>query len=160
MFIVHMLIEIEIMITKKDLKELAEKRFKDSQVLLNNNRYTGAVYLAGYVMELSLKFNVCKFFTLESGYPEFRKDLDIYKSVIKNKFLNVSRNVGLKTFKTHNLEDLLMISGKEPEVLELYPYQWAQLTDWSPKIRYLNQNIRKKEAESFLSSVSKKKTML
>lgn len=159
-FIVFMLIEIEIMITKKDLMELSDKRFKDSQVLLNNSRYNGAVYLAGYVIELSLKLNVCKFFKLERGYPEVRKDLDLYDSEIKNKFLNASRNVGLRTFKTHNLEDLLLISGKKPEVLDLYPYQRAQLTDWTPKIRYLNQNIRKKEAESFLTSVSKIKTIL
>ena len=42
-----------------EIRQLAEERLKDAQVLLANERHEGAFYLAGYAVELTLKAKVC-----------------------------------------------------------------------------------------------------
>ena len=44
---------------KDRLRDLAEDRLKDFQVLRKNARYHGAVYLAFYAIELYLKYAIC-----------------------------------------------------------------------------------------------------
>ena len=40
------------MISNNTLKELIEQKLKDADVLFANRRYAGAVYIAGYALEL------------------------------------------------------------------------------------------------------------
>ncbi|MEO8210850.1 MAG: hypothetical protein ABI840_09820 [bacterium] len=143
------------MISKKDLKELAHVRIKDVNILFYNNRHLGSQYLAGYSVELMLKYNVCKLFNLSNGYPESRSDLESYLSGIKVNFLNAMKNIGLRTFKTHNLNDLLLISGKEFDVKNLHLKEWKDILFWNPELRYLNFRQNKSESKKFLSSVNK-----
>lgn len=56
------------MITLQDLKNLCTDRLEDAKTLLKANRYDGAVYLAGYVIELGLKHKICQTLGWE-GYP-------------------------------------------------------------------------------------------
>jgi len=41
-------------IDKSELKKLAYARLKDSKILCSEERYDGAVYICGYVIELAL----------------------------------------------------------------------------------------------------------
>lgn len=42
------------MIDKSELKKLTYARLKDSKILCSEERYDGAVYICGYVIELAL----------------------------------------------------------------------------------------------------------
>jgi len=47
---------------KRDLLRNSKEYLEDAKILLNNGRYHGAKYLAGYVMELRLKWFICKIY--------------------------------------------------------------------------------------------------
>jgi hypothetical protein len=46
--------------TGPKFQRLAELRIGDSGILLQNNRWEGAYYLAGYAVECALKACICK----------------------------------------------------------------------------------------------------
>ncbi len=78
-----------------NLWETVRARLKDAEVLLQSRRYDGAVYVCGYAIEIALKERICR--TLD--WPEFfstKREFD-----------------GLQSFKTHDLDILLHLSGVE-----------------------------------------------
>jgi HEPN domain-containing protein len=86
------------MLTIADLTSTARARLRDATALLSRNRYDGAVYLCGYAVEIAIKARIVK--TLRwSGFPELSKDFG-----------------GLTSFKSHDLEVLLHLSGWEPRI--------------------------------------------
>ena len=65
------------MIHRTDLRKLARTRLGDAQKLFESKRYDGAIYLAGYAIELALKARICQ--TLEwPGFPESRREFENY----------------------------------------------------------------------------------
>jgi HEPN domain-containing protein len=85
-------------ISKSELKELANARLEDSKILYEAKRYDGAVYICGYVIELGLKLRICKTLKWE-GFPSLNREFSDFRS-----------------FKTHNLNVLLALSGIEEKV--------------------------------------------
>ena len=83
------------MISIGDLKNIAKARLIDAEALASCHRYEGAVYLCGYAVELGLKNRICKTLKWE-GFPGSTKEFQGYQS-----------------FKTHNLDILLHLSGGE-----------------------------------------------
>ena len=47
------------MIDRTELRKIASERLKDADALLAADRYDGAIYLGGYVVELALKSRIC-----------------------------------------------------------------------------------------------------
>ena len=118
-----------------DLKKLAEDRLNDAKVLYHKERYDGAVYLCGYVLEFALKARICKILNLDE-YP--------YQG--KYKF----------TYATHDFDVLLRLSGLEKEILlsktknpDLF-IKWSVVTGWSPGMKYKIMNKTKKEVGNML----------
>ncbi|MEO7175421.1 MAG: hypothetical protein ABIV51_06160 [Saprospiraceae bacterium] len=81
-----------------EIRILAAKRLEEAEILLNNGKFEGAFYLAGYSIELTLKAKICEhldvpnlFASSEQGKP----------------FLANLR----KAVKIHNLETLFTFSG-------------------------------------------------
>jgi hypothetical protein len=106
------------MLLKADLKRIAQARLKDAKVLLDAERYDGATYLCGYAIELGLKLRICK--TLKwNDFPEKNREFD-----------------GLLSFKTHNLDTLLRLSGIEEKVKRLHFAEWSAIKTWTPEDRY------------------------
>ena len=106
------------MITTADLKLLASARLKDAQALYSNKRYDAAVYMCGYAVEVALKARICQ--TLKwPGFPDTRKEFEGYAS-----------------FKTHDLDVLLHLSGIEARIRSSYGLQWSDGTKWDPEHRY------------------------
>ncbi len=106
------------MITRADLIKIARGRLKDAQVLLDAGRYDGAIYLGGYVIEISLKHRICK--TLKwNGFPQTSREFQGYQS-----------------FKTHDLDLLLSLSGIETKVRTNYIAEWSAVATWNPEARY------------------------
>lgn len=106
------------MITRTDLIKIARERLKDAEVLLAAGRYDGAIYLGGYVVEIALKNRICK--TLKwSGFPQTRSEFQNYQS-----------------FKIHDLDVLLSLSGVETKVKTNYIAEWSAVATWNPEARY------------------------
>lgn len=106
------------MILKAELKRIAAARLADAEVLLKANRYDGASYLSGYAVEIGLKLRICK--TLKwAGFPETNNEFQ-----------------ALQSFKTHDFDVLLRLSGVEAKVKSGYLAEWSDLKPWKPELRY------------------------
>ncbi len=126
------------MISRADLIKIARGRLKDAQVLLDAGRYDGAIYLGGYVVEIALKQRICT--TLKwSGFPQTNKEFQGYQS-----------------FKTHDLDVLLSLSGVEAKIRTNYVIEWSAVIIWDPEIRYnLIGSTSKAEAERLIKAAQK-----
>lgn len=106
------------MLSRTELQNIARERLKDARVLLNAGRYDGAVYLGGYVVEVALKSRICK--TLKwTGFPQTRSEFQSFLS-----------------FKTHDLDVLLRLSGLEAKIKTQYLAEWSAVAAWDPEARY------------------------
>lgn len=128
------------MIQEKELRRIASARLKDATALLNAKRYDGATYLCGYAIELTLKARICR--TLKwSEFPSTNKEFENYRS-----------------FKVHNLDVLLHLSGKEDLVKTTLLAEWSAVAEWDPTSRYQSIGIvQKADAESMITAT---KTLL
>jgi hypothetical protein len=106
------------MISIADLKGIAKARIKDAEVLAAAKRYDGAVYLCGYAVEMSLKARICKGLKW-LGYPATRGEFEGYLS-----------------FKTHDLDVLLHLSGSETKIKTKHLTEWSVVATWDPATRY------------------------
>ncbi len=106
------------MISIGDLKKIAKARLIDAEALASCHRYEGAVYLCGYVVELGLKNRICKTLKWE-GFPGSTKEFKGYQS-----------------FKTHNLDILLHLSGVEDIIKTGLLTEWSVVAVWDPESRY------------------------
>jgi len=99
---------------KTQIDRIAEARLVDAEVLLNSKRFDGSVYLCGYAIELGLKKRICE--TLKwNEYPTSGK---------------------YSTFKTHDLDVLLHLSGIEDKIKVNYLTEWSIVSQWNPEARY------------------------
>ena len=113
-----MLPKCYIMISTGDLKNIAKARLDDAETLAASHRYEGAIYLCGYAVELGLKLRVCK--TLKwPGFPGSTKEFQGYQS-----------------FKTHNLDILLHLTGVEDKIKTELFAEWSVVAAWNPESRY------------------------
>jgi HEPN domain-containing protein len=106
------------MIDEPELKRIAEERLKDAEALLLAGRYDGAIYLGGYVVELALKSRICRVLNWK-GFPQTRSEFQKYQS-----------------FKTHDLDVLLSLSGAEDRIKAGYLAEWSAVATWDPEARY------------------------
>lgn len=101
-----------------ELKLIAKGRLTDAKVLMDNRRFDGAAYMCGYVVELMLKYRICR--TLK--WPEFPKTTSEFRSK--------------QSLKTHKLNDLLEFSGREAKIKSQFLAEWSVLENWDPEARY------------------------
>jgi len=107
--------------SKLELRKLARSRLDEAKVLAAAGHYDGAIYLAGYVVELALKARICRILDMNE-YPD-------------------TGDFG-KAFKTHKYDDLLRLAGLQakfdaakaanPDLLT----NWSLVTNWSEQLRY------------------------
>jgi hypothetical protein len=125
------------MLTRSDLRRIARTRLQDAEVLFRGQRYDGAVYMCGYAIELYLKARICT--TLHwAGFPETKGEFQ-----------------DLLSLKTHKLEILLRLSGRESVRTKLLA-DWSIVVQWEPESRYsLPGTIKEPEAKSMIESTRK-----
>ena len=104
------------MISVGDLATIAQARLEDSQVLYDNGRYDGAVYLCGYAVEMALKAQICRTLSWSMFPPVDSRDYS--------------------NFKIHNLSILLTLSGVEAQIKTTHLAAWSFVKDWSAESRY------------------------
>ena len=103
------------------LQELAGERLRDAEALLNAGRWSGAYYMAGYVVECALKACIAKLTNLHD-FPD--KDLAVRRF-------------------THKIEALVAVSGvKRQRDADMaanvaLAVSWLTVQDWDEKSRYL-----------------------
>lgn len=106
------------MISRAELRKIARARLKDSEALFQAKRYDGAIYLCGYAIEIALKHRICK--TLHwDGYPSTNKEFE-----------------DLRSFRTHDLDTLLNLSGIEKRIKKEFRMEWTTVSQWDPQVRY------------------------
>jgi len=124
------------MVAADTLQDLARKHLADARVLQRAQRYDAAIYLGGYAVELALKARIC--YTLNwLGYPDSNSEFQHYQS-----------------FRTHNLEVLLALSGIKTSILANHLASWSHVAQWTPQMRY-NRPVptRPEDAEQFVHSL-------
>ncbi len=126
------------MITQENLRAIAAARLHDAQVLLEGERYDGAVYIGGYAVELSLKARICDTLDWRDGFPETNKEFE-----------------KLASFRIHDLERLLHLSGREFILKEANMADWSIVIRWNPEDRYktIGQTAAN-DARAFVKSVT------
>lgn len=102
------------------LFELIEEKLADAQALYESGRYDGAFYICGYAVEIGLKKKICETLGWDE-YPGNGKDPSKYTS-----------------FKTHDLEVLLSLSGVEKRKVS-FMAEWSIIMKWNPEIRYSSE---------------------
>ena len=109
---------LEAMIPPAELRKIARARLKDAQALLAAKRYDGSVYLCGYSVEIGLKARICRALKW-SDFPSTNREFKGYYS-----------------FRTHNLDVLLHLSGAEVKIKTRYLAEWSIVAMWEPETRY------------------------
>lgn len=100
------------------LRAIATARLDDAQVLVAAGRFDWAVYTCGYAVECGLKARIAT--TLDwAGFPESAGEFGPFKS-----------------FKTHDLEVLLKLTGIERQIRASHSADWSEVTQWDPEDRY------------------------
>lgn len=123
------------MLARTDLIKIARGKLKDAAVLCENRRYDGASYICGYAVELTLKARICK--TLKwKGYPESNSEFQNYQS-----------------FRTHDLNVLLHLTGREEFVKTNYMVEWSGVNEWESKSRYnMTGSVTKEDTQLMIAS--------
>jgi HEPN domain-containing protein len=103
----------------RDLHRTARARLRDAEALLRARRFDGSVYVCGYAVEIGLKARICR--TLRwAGFPDSKGEFQGYAS-----------------FRTHDLDVLLHLSGRESLIKPRYLTAWSVVAMWDPESRYL-----------------------
>lgn len=114
------------MITRADLRKTAREYLAAATLLRDNRKDDVAVYLCGYAVEIALKDRICR--TLRwQGFPSTKREFE-----------------GLSSFKTHNLDILLQLSGADHRVHPTLDLDWFTLTNWDSEQRYSPRGTKTK----------------
>jgi HEPN domain-containing protein len=120
------------------LQDLANIRYNEAKMLLDNGMYDGAYYLSGYVIEHALKACIARR-TKEFSFPD-------------KKTVNASYTHELSELvKTAELEQILEADKKKDPQLGSY---WEIVDDWSPETRYIR--VAQNYAEGLFNAISDK----
>ncbi|MDH4185302.1 MAG: HEPN domain-containing protein [Nitrospinota bacterium] len=128
------------MLRMDDLLRLSRARLDDAKALQSGSRNHGGIYLSGYAVELALKARICIALSWD-GYPSNSKEFRNYQS-----------------FKTHDFDVLLHLSGLELEV-KTNPevsVHWSILAEWNPEARYEPlDSVTEENAKNMIMAVEK-----
>jgi HEPN domain-containing protein len=125
------------MISRSDLRQIAQARLQDARVLRDRGRYDGAVYVCGYAVEVALKARICR--TLKwAGFPETTREFE-----------------GKLSLRIHNLDLLLSFSGIEAMIQSRYLPEWSAVTGWTPELRYqIAGTVTQSEANQMIAGAT------
>jgi hypothetical protein len=114
--------------SKNVLLQSAYERLRDARVLARreNKRYTGAVYLGGYVIECLLKAAIC---------VEQRTERLPAK------------------YQTHELDVLLETTGYRPMMTPELAAKFRTILGWNVRLRYQGRQYQASDAHTFLANV-------
>ncbi len=121
---------------------IINSRRKDAAALYTLSRYSAAVYLMGYAVEVTLKKKICTNFRFAGGFPETAVELSRYGHF----------PFQIRDIKTHDLSRLLFFSGRETLVKTNHFEAWKNVSAWNAELRYRKKLVRKGGAELLLKN--------
>jgi hypothetical protein len=139
------------MIAKSTLKILLRKRLLDSKVLLANRRYFASIYIAGYALELALKYRICSMMQFNRGFPESKAEFNTYYSDTRKVLLRTTIRE-IRDIRHHKLSLLLRYSGEQVNIEKNFTSAWDCIKNWNPEMRYTDPVVRKQKARDFLTN--------
>jgi len=104
-----------------DFQKLTQERLRDAEALLQTQRYSGAYYLCGYVIECALKACIAKR-TQRFDFPLERRAID---AIYTHDLTTLFKSAGLEKARDEDM--------KNDEELKVY---WAVLKQWTEASRY------------------------
>jgi len=107
---------------RADLQRLAESKLEDARLLLVNQRWFSAYYLAGYAVEFGLKACIARQFAADT-IPE----LPFVKEVYTHDLEKLAKHAGLATA-------LRARGAASPR----FAGNWATVLEWSESVRYMS----------------------
>ncbi|MBI2170501.1 MAG: HEPN domain-containing protein [Chloroflexi bacterium] len=130
--------------TVQQLRGLAQARLRDAEILFDNGRYDGAVYLGGYAIELLLKARIC----VRNRWKQFPERSAEFDSTNER-------------YRTHDLSVLLRGSGRENRIRARCLPEWYLVSRWNPEQRYdPSSHVSRREANEALSAIKTLKGQL
>jgi HEPN domain-containing protein len=123
--------------TRADFQAMAEDRLEEAKVLLDQARWNGAYYLAGYAVELALKACIIKMLLARDAFPEKEFSRNCYTH-------DVEKLVGLA-----GLESAWKIATAADPDLKT---NWVLVKDWSEEKRYHRSD--RAEAEALFAAIA------
>ena len=123
-----------------DFQKLTQERLKDAQALLQAQRYSGAYYLCGYVIECALKACIAKQ-TQRFDFPPERKAVDAIYTHDLTKLIN---SAGLEVvFREDRQKDMKIERN------------WGEVKDWKETSRY--EEYDQKKAQDIYQAIADEK---
>ncbi len=123
--------------TKAEFQQIAEHRLEEAKVLLDQGRWNGAYYLAGYAVELALKACIIKMLLTRDAFPKREFSSNCYTHSIE---------------KLSSMADLESARIAATNVDTEFLANWLLVKDWSEEKRY--HRIDKAEAESLYTAIA------
>lgn len=121
---------------REDLQAMANAKLEDALLLLRNERYSNAYYLAGYAVEFGLKACIAK-----QVRAEAIPDRAFIQRVFSHQFDELINLAGLKA----TLEEK---QAGDPD----FDANWAIVSEWTPDSRY---EVRDPSTvQSFLTAIA------
>ena len=121
---------------RTDLQAYAQAKLNDAVILLQNERYSNAYYLAGYAVELGLKACIARQINAQT-IP----DKAFIKNILNHEFPGLVGLAGLAT----ELKDQ---KDKDP----VFAANWAIASEWSPDARYETSDVT--SAQTMITAIA------
>lgn len=142
------------MIPTMTLRYLVKNRIKDAEILFRNKRYPASLYMAGYAVEIALKYKICRTLQFNNGFPETRQELSAYLHYI-NRNNPSPLQMSLGQIRNHNLPDLLFYSGIELRIKSNFHNEWRIINMWKPENRYKKLRVLKSGNDAYLRAAKR-----
>jgi hypothetical protein len=132
--------------TRTDFQQIAILRLEEAETLLNQGKYNGCCYLAGYALESALKAVICQ-----------QMDNDDFFDILKSETV--------RAFKIHNLKELIILAGLSRKYDDLrlnnsiLHDNWLVIFDeirWSEQLRY-QISMTQQNAEHMIYAINEPK---
>ena len=112
-----------------EIESNIRQKYSDSLLLCENSRFSNAIYLCGYCIEMALKYAIAE----NLNWKKFNTD---------GKF---------KFLKVHDLDLLVSLTGRETEIKKLPA--WSIVATWDESKRYSDPSqATKNDTEAMLTS--------
>jgi hypothetical protein len=141
------------MIVHQTLKYLIANRLNDAGALISKRRYPAAVYIAGYAIEIALKYKICRSLHFWQGFPETKQEFGTYLPVLKQS--SSSNLIQLGDIRHHDLVKLLIYTGVEYQIRKKFESEWEIVSQWSPECRYRKVRVLQKTADLYYKAAKK-----
>ncbi len=130
------------------LRSLAKDRLKEARILFASDKFHGAKYLCGYAVEHAVKYRICRHLGWSSYPPQNPKSSS-----------NDATWDGLASFKTHDLQILLLFTGCLDRIFNNVALvaAWDDVKNWDSEIRYeaiKTHKVEQAKLRTFLESAA------